>query len=59
MIINYHVYELYHQRIMNAHFLKETIAPLFLFFSGVFLLGNTVRLTKKTNGIVYFQSVIV
>ena len=24
------------QRIMNAHFLKETIAQLFLFFSGVF-----------------------
>ena len=32
---------------MNAHFLKETIVQL---FSGVFLLRNTVRLTKKHMG---------
>ena len=39
---------------MNAHFLKETIAQLFLFFSGVFLLENTVRLTKKSNGSIFW-----
>ena len=39
---------------MNAHFLKETLAQLFLFFSGVFLLENTVRLTKKSNGSIFW-----
>ena len=34
---------------MNAHFLKETMAQLFLFISGVYLLENTVRPTKKSN----------
>ena len=35
------------EKIMNAHFFKETVAQLFLFFSGVFLLENTVRPTKN------------
>ena len=39
---------------MKAHFLKVTMAQLFLFFSGVYLLENTVRPTKKSNGSIFW-----
>ena len=37
------------ERIMNAHFLQETIAQVFLFFSGVFLLEKTVLSGAKSD----------